>query len=334
MSFLTVSDLTGALLQLKSAVAVKIAHLLVKNPGETFAATYPLLRKLLNCGSKALQSALDELAQCGWVELSFKDTILTMKISAAASVHHTHKDVFQSHNVNAQSSSPVFPSEKAAEIDSPAQNPALKLQNSVPKFKKTRLPADLEEEEEEDKFSSSSSSLKSGRKSNILTEKRKNDAVPAGNSAAPPELKTLVRETLSELGMNREFVFRRVYDAAAALPLDDAADTLRNCLLHNPQTPAYLIEALQRKQQELSERRESEFMRQNALQCEIAWGEMLLAGKELNFECLGQSQGLRRFAQPMFDPIAKKCRLKAEYREELEAELVKMRLRSQAFTAD
>jgi|GEM_PF-2545050 len=330
MSFLEIGGLTEALLQLKSAIAVKIAHLLVKAPGETFAATYPLLRKLLNCGPKALQNAMDELTECGWVEIVFKDTILTLKITAAPTVHPVHKGVSSGDNLYTESAFPVSAEKKPGNGSTPPsdmfekpQNPAGEAQNPAEKTQNPASAADLEEEEEDNK--SSSSSLKSGKKSNIYAINRKNSALRHENDEAGDEFKDLIKETLGELGMTGDYVFRQVEAAAEGLPIEAVRETLKLCILHNPRTPAYLVKALTAKKSELASRREAQSEDNLARNYEIKLGERLLDGQEVKFEQLGQSKHWKRFARPLFDPLTQKCRLQEEYREELMRELAKMR---------
>ena len=322
MSLIELSGLTEKILALKSAAAVKIAHLLLKSQTGVIPATVPMLTRILNCSTKGVKSGLDELIGARVLTVGRTGTLIILNLrkepSARSAVHQSDNPVHEVNSVNPQVSLNLLvsaqpPSEEGLNRKSPKISS--KSKNRAPKGVFSSLEADIDDDD--DKSTSSSSSLKSAPKPENHTSKCKKDALDDFDLAAAIENTLIVNKTLDTLGMNRDFVFCRVLAATEDLPSALVKKTLDNCIIRLPQSPAYLTKALAQARLDhekalQADRRETENLRH-----EIRLGEDLLTGKKLKFEHLDQSKHFKKFASPLYDPLGKYCLIDEEHREEV-----------------
>ena len=312
MSFHEVDNITERMMKLKSVTAVKIAHLILNMPGDSYLVTLPLLRHLLGCSTRALKTALDELQSANIVSVKRENGVLTMSLqrphqSGTEIVLNTHNSVYGMHIMREDAPLPS-PPENGGEVSGvveekvekevvPVEKRTIYAQNNAP-------PADMDEEEEE--YSSSSSSLKSGIKSNIRYKKRKNDA----SDAAETNLSAVVESALEELGMNRPFIFTKVTEAARGMPVEMVKKTLEQCILCCAHSPSYLVKALtSARVKMLEDKRKTE---RRAAE-DIYIGKRLKEGEGVKFSLLKLSPVFKDLADRLWDPEIQECRASAEH---------------------
>ena len=80
MSLIELNDLTERVLTLKSAAAVKIAHLLLESETGLIPVTWPLLAKILNCSQKAIRTGIDELRDKQLLQLGHKGNVIYLNL--------------------------------------------------------------------------------------------------------------------------------------------------------------------------------------------------------------------------------------------------------------
>ena len=318
MSLIELNDLTERVLTLKSAAAVKIAHLLLSSETGVIPVTWSMLGQILNCSAKALRTGVDELRDARLLQLGRNGSLIILNLrdeefersivyKRGSGVHEVNS--VQSKNGNAQREEPASAADKNS---SKSQKSASKSENRASKDGFSSRRADLDDEE--DKSTSSSSSLKSAAGAQNHALKCKKGAPKANFPAGEDETAGIVLNALYELGMYRDHVFQKVMAAADGLPPLTVARTLDKCLIRLPQSPTYLTKALEAAKRQIAEQKEIDAENQEKLCREIALGEQLLAGKKLKFERLGQSKHLKKFASPLFDPLKKHCLIDAEHR--------------------
>jgi len=319
MSLIELNRVTEKVLTLKSAAAVKIAHLLLSSETGVIPVTWSMLAKILNCSQKAIRTGIDELREARVLQLGRNGSLIILNLRddefESHVVYHSDRGVHdvnsvQSLNRNAQSeeslSTVVEKSPKSRKSASKSQNHASK--DVFPSSK-----ADIDDDE--DKSTSSSSSLKSAAGEQNHSLKCKKDALKANLPADDHETAEIVLNALYELGMYRDHVFQKVMAAAAGLPPLTVARTLDKCLIRLPQSPVYLTKALEAAKRQLAEKADQDSIDEERLRREIKLGEQLLAGEKVKFERLGQSKHLKKFASPLYDPLKKQCLIDAEHRD-------------------
>ena len=319
MSLIELNRVTEKVLTLKSAAAVKIAHLLLSSETGVIPVTWSMLAKILNCSQKAIRTGIDELRETKLLQLGRNGSLIILNLrdddfernivyKRDMSVHDVNS--VQSLNSNTQSEESLS---AVAEKSPKSRKSASKSQNHASKDGFSSLRADIDDDE--DKSTSSSSSLKSAAGEQNHSLKCKKDALKANLPADDHETAEIVLNALYELGMYRDHVFQKVMTAAAGLPPLTVARTLDKCLIRLPQSPVYLTKALAQAKIDQAKKVQRDGKDAENLRREIKLGEQLLAGAGLKFEQLGQSKHLKKFASPLYDPLKKQCLIDAEHRD-------------------